>query len=52
MSDLGIFIAGCFTGCVVSLMAMALMQTSGQAGDRIKNWDRRKTVAYKSRIEE
>lgn len=51
MSNLGIFIAGCFVGSAAGAAIMALMQVAGRADNRVENWDQRKTVVSKSRIE-
>lgn len=51
MSNLGIFIAGCFVGSMAGAAMLALMQAAGRSDNRIENWEQRKTVVNKSRIE-
>ena len=51
MDDILIYLFGCVTGVVVWAAAMAMLPEAGRADDRIENWDQRKTVVNKSRIE-
>ena len=51
MSNLVIFLAGFFAGCAMGLVTSIMMLTVGRADNRGENWEQRKTVVNKSRIE-